>query len=274
MELAGDAGALALPDFVHGFVELPQLLVRVLELVSRPLTLGDVAQDHRVELRARHRDVRDRRVYRKLLPRGAQAVEDHRLSHASHRRSGFSEPLHVLTMRRPKAFGNESIERRAHRFARAALEDLLGSRIEQADVVLLVDGNDCIHGGADDRIEPHLPFGHVGHQCRLQSPFAPQQERSRGGQCSEKNRPEDDDGRIASPGRQDGRHRTRDYDEHGIVRNPAIGDQTPARIDYAGPSSEPLRKRFACSNSGCSAYISRRSVEGPDSSRPARRRVE
>jgi hypothetical protein len=156
VQLARDARALGLAHLEHRDRELALLLVRAPDLGLGAHARADVAQDHGEELLVVDRCLRDRSFDRELGAVRAQGRQRDSRTHAARGVVGAAELLDVPAMDGAEPLGEEAVERPAERIRGGAAEHLLGRGVEQDDALARVDGDDRVHRGPDDRVEPLL----------------------------------------------------------------------------------------------------------------------
>jgi hypothetical protein len=131
------------------------------ELAFGLQALGDVAQDHGVDLAGRRRELRDRGLDRELLAVRAQAVH-HRAAraHAARGHAGLAEAAHVARVLGAVALRHQFLEGFAEHLGGRPAEDLLGGAVVQHDALLFVHGQDPVHGRVEQARQ--AGFGGVG----------------------------------------------------------------------------------------------------------------
>jgi hypothetical protein len=95
-------------------------------------------------------DLRDRGIDGKFLAVGAQPRDDALVAHAPGRGAGLAELLHVPVVRGAETLRDEALQGRTQRLGLRDAEHLLGCRVEEDDLVRLVDGDDRVHGRLED----------------------------------------------------------------------------------------------------------------------------
>ncbi len=130
-----------------------RLRQQLLALALGTHALGDVAQDDGIELLARDRALRDPRLHRELLAVGAERDQHPLAAHLTHADSRLAELADVGVVVIAEARGDETIDGLADRVRRRTAEDLLGTGAEERDALRLVDGDDRVGRGAEDRCQ-------------------------------------------------------------------------------------------------------------------------
>src|SRR2546430_706644 len=119
------------------------------------LTPRDVAQNYRVKLLTLNFDLRNRSFNRKFLAARANPGKRSERAHRPLGYAGLSKRANVFMVNATQTFGNEAIDGLTDSLGSRTPEHLFGGGIKYGDALVLIDGNNRIHGRTN----------HVGELC-------------------------------------------------------------------------------------------------------------
>src|SRR6185369_16364106 len=86
----------------------------------------------------------------KFLPVSPQSAQGAQLPHGPGGTAGLPEMLDIVRVPMAEALGNETINRGAESAVGRKAKHALGGRIKQDNALLLINGDDCVHGGFEN----------------------------------------------------------------------------------------------------------------------------
>src|SRR5882724_5261429 len=114
------------------------------------LAIGDVAEDDGEEFFAMNFGLGDGGFDGKFFAGGTHAINGAYATHAAAGDLGLAKNMDVLGMFGTEASGKELFEGGAENIGSTAFEHGFGGGVEHGDELACVDGNDSVHGGAND----------------------------------------------------------------------------------------------------------------------------